>query len=86
MFESRKRDRDTRIGFEREINILFERLMNRQMFFAKGMENEKDLKNVRYSPNKRVNLDTITEMVRTTAMSVNFNLDDFIPKDNDEKK
>ncbi|WP_376777142.1 hypothetical protein [Flavobacterium covae] len=58
--------------------------MNGRLVISESMKSVKDLKNVRYSPNKRVNLDTITEMVRTMAMSVNFNTDEFIPKGKDE--
>ncbi len=84
MFESKKGNRDSRTDFEREINILGENLMNGRLVISESMKSVKDLKNVRYSPNKRVNLDTITEMVRTMAMSVNFNTDEFIPKGKDE--
>jgi hypothetical protein len=73
MFESRKGNRDSRADFERELNILGENLRNGKMFFTEGTrKSTRDLTKVRYSPNKRVNLNTITEMVRTLAMSVNF--------------
>jgi len=84
MFESRKGNRDSRSDFEREINILGENLRNGRLVISESMKSVKDLKNLRYSPNKRVNLNTITEMVRTMAMSVNFNKDEFISKDKDE--
>jgi hypothetical protein len=85
MFESRKRDRDSRAGFEREINILGENIRNGRMFFSEATrKSTEDLTKVRYSSNKRVNLDTISEMVRTMAMSVNFNKEEFIPKDENE--
>lgn len=84
MFDSRKGNRDSRTDFEREINILGENLMNGRLIISESMKSVKDLKNLRYSPNKRVNLNTITEMVRTMAMSVNFNKDEFIPKGKDE--
>ena len=77
MFESKKGNRDSRLDFEREINILGENLMNGRLVISESMKSVKDLKNVRYSPNKRVNLNTITEMVRTLAMSINFNNEDF---------
>ena len=77
MFESRKGNRDSRLGFEREINILGENLMNGRISFSKSTKKStEDLKKVRFSPNKRVNLNTISEMVRTLAMSVNFNHED----------
>ncbi|WP_339887135.1 hypothetical protein [uncultured Flavobacterium sp.] len=86
MFESRKGNRDSRLDFEREINILGENLMNGRLVISESMKSVKDLKNVRYSPNKRVNLNTITEMVRTLAMSINFNNEDFKRDiDNEEK-
>lgn len=85
MFESRKRGRDSRAGFEREINILGENIRNGKMFFSEATrKSTEDLTKVRYSSNKRVNLDTISEMVRTMAMSVNFNMEEFIPKDENE--
>ena len=84
MFDSRKGNRDSRTDFEREINILGENLMNGRLVISESMKSIKDLKNLRYSPNKRVNLNTITEMVRTMAMSVNFNKDKYIPKGKDE--
>ena len=78
MFESRKGNRDSRTDFEREINILGENIMNGKMHFSEGSKKSvQDLKNIRYSPNKRVDLNTITEMVRTMAMSVNFKRDEF---------
>ncbi|MGR3791167.1 hypothetical protein ACUXZJ_09885 [Flavobacterium sp. TN-1] len=59
--------------------------MNGRIFFSEETrKSTKDLSKVRYSSNKRVNLDTISEMVRTMAMSVNFNTDEFIPKGKDE--
>lgn len=82
MFKSRKGNRDSRLDFEREINILGENLMNGRMFFSESTKKStEDLTKVRYSPNKRVNLNTITEMVRTLAMSVYFNNENF----NDEE-
>lgn len=77
MFESRKSNRDSRLDFEREINILGENLMNGRISFSESTKKStEDLKKVRFSPNKRVNLNTISEMVRTLAMSVNFNHED----------
>ncbi len=74
MFESRKRNRDSRADFERELNILGENIRKGKMVFTEGSTKTiHDLRNVRFSSNGRINLDTITEMVRTMAMSVNFN-------------
>lgn len=73
MFESRKGNRDSRRDFERELNILGENIQNGKIKFSMQMKNSTDdLAKVRYSPNKRVNLNTISEIVRTLAMSVNF--------------
>lgn len=86
MFESRKGNRDSRLDFEREINILGENLMNGRMFFSESTKKStEDLTKVRYSPNKRVNLNTITEMVRTLAMSANFNNKNFKQDIDDEE-
>lgn len=79
MFESRKGNRDSRVDFEREINVLGENLMNGRLVISESMRSTKDLKNIRYSPNKRVNLSTITEMIRTLAMSINFDREKFNP-------
>ena len=87
MFESRKGNRDSRLDFERELNMLGENLMNGRMFFSQSTKKSaEDLKKVRYSPNKRVNLNTITEIVRTLAMSANFNNENFKRNINDEEE
>ncbi|QCX53636.1 hypothetical protein [Elizabethkingia sp. JS20170427COW] len=73
MFESRKGNRDSRIDFERELSILGENLENGRIKISTHMKkNAHDLTKVRYTPNRRVDLNTISEMVRTLAMSVNF--------------
>lgn len=73
MFESRKGNRDSRADFERELNILGEKLKGGRIKLAMGLERSfYGLSNARYAPNKRVDLITINEMVRTLAMSVNF--------------
>lgn len=73
MFNSRKGNRDSRQDFERELNILVEAVNSGKMNFAKGMERSThDLLKVRSSPNKRFDLNTITEIIRTLAMSSNF--------------
>jgi len=87
MFESRKGNRGSRVDFERDLNILGENLLNARITFSheikKGPE---DLTKVRYSPNKRVNLNTITEMVRSLAMIHNFTDESFKPKISNEEK
>lgn len=73
MFNSRKGNRDSRKDFERDLNILAEAVKSGKMTFARGTEGSTDdLLKVRSSPNKRFDLNTITEMVRTLAMSSNF--------------
>lgn len=73
MFESRKGNRDSRAEFEREMNILGVNLeRDRIKFSINTKKSIEDLKKVRYSPNRRFDLNTISEMVRTVAMSVNF--------------
>lgn len=73
MFNSRKGNRDSRQDFERELNILVEAVKSGKMNFARGMgRSANDLLKVRSSPNNRFDLNTITEMVRTLAMSSNF--------------
>jgi len=73
MFESKKGNRDSRTDFERELSILGENLENGRIKFSMHMKKSThDLTKVRYAPNRRVDLNTISEMVRTLAMSVNF--------------
>lgn len=79
MFESRKGNRDCRKDFERDINILRENIENGLIKISSHMKKTADdLVKVRHSPNKRVDLNTISEMVRTLAMSVNFNRRDIL--------
>lgn len=73
MFESRKGNRDSRADFERELSVLGENLENGRIKFSIHMKKStQDLTKVRYTPNKRIDLNTVSEMVRTLAMSVNF--------------
>ncbi|WP_392471525.1 hypothetical protein ACF3OC_09555 [Sphingobacterium cellulitidis] len=79
MFESRKGNRDSRADFERELSILGENLENGRIKFSIHMKKStQDLTNLRYAPNRRVDLNTISEMVRTLAMSVNFSHRDML--------
>lgn len=69
MFESRKNYRDSRIEFERDLNLLGELMKNGKIHFAEGLQNSiRGITEVRYSPNKRINLNTVNEMARTMAM------------------
>lgn len=73
MFKSRKGYRDSRKDFERELNILGENLQNGRIVFTEdSKKSTEDLEKVGYTPNERFDLNTISEMVRTIAMSVNF--------------
>lgn len=85
MFESGKNNRNSRQDFERELHILGENIQNGRISFSSAVKKSvKDLTKVRKSPNKRIDLNTITEMVRSIAMSVNFRRDDLNPKTKDE--
>ncbi len=69
MVESRKNYRDSRLEFERHINLLIESIESGQMIIPKNLIKPNDgIFKIRYSPNKRINLNTIDEMVRTMAM------------------
>ena len=71
MVESRKNYRDSRVEFERHLNLLGEALREGKMHIADGLQNSvKGITKVRYSPNKRINLSTVNEMARTMAMMV----------------
>jgi len=69
MIDSRKSYRDSRLEFERHINLLIESIESGQMKIPKTLfkPNEGIFK-IRYSSNKRINLNTIDERVRTMAM------------------
>ncbi len=69
MFESKKSYRGSRVDFERDLNLLGELIKDGKIHFAEGLQNStKGITQVRYSPNKRINLNTVNEMVRTMAM------------------
>jgi len=69
MVESRKNYRDSRVEFERHLNLLGELLRDGKMKVAEGLRNTvKGVANVRYSPNQRINLNTVDEMTRSMAM------------------
>lgn len=81
MFESGKNSRDSRYDFERELNLLSENIINERISFSHSVKRSvRDLSKVRYSSNKRVDLNTITETVRSIAMSVNFRREEFNPE------
>lgn len=74
MFESRKGNRDSRVDFERDLRILEENLKKGRMKFSIGTKKHaNDLLKMRHSPNRRIDLNTVSEIVRTFAMSANFN-------------
>jgi hypothetical protein len=69
MFESKKSYRDTRVDFERHINILMESMMMGNRIVPKGyLKPNEGILRLRYTPNKRINLNTIDERARTMAM------------------
>lgn len=69
MFDSKKNYRDSRLEFERHINLLIESIESGQMIIPRNFLKPNDgIFKIRYSPNKRLNLNTIDEMVRTMAM------------------
>jgi len=71
MFESKKSYRDSRADFERQLNLLGELMREGRMKVAEGLRNSMDgITKVRYSPNNRIDLNTVNEMVRTMAMMV----------------
>ncbi|GEM53661.1 hypothetical protein EB1_34510 [Empedobacter brevis NBRC 14943 = ATCC 43319] len=88
MFKSIKGNRDSRIDFERELNILGENIINERVILSEDLRYlSKEITKARYAPNKRVNLITINEMIRSLAMSVNFyGLDDLETETNNENE
>ena len=69
MIESRKNYRDSRVEFERHLNLLGELMEQGRISIAGGLQNSVDgITKVRYSPNKRINLNTVNEMARNMAM------------------
>tara|TARA_R110000765_G_scaffold341862_1_gene431984 strand:+ start:7303 stop:7569 length:267 start_codon:yes stop_codon:yes gene_type:complete len=69
MIENRKNYRDSRVEFERHINLLIESIQNGKMIIPKGLlKPDEGIFKMRYSPNKRINLNTIDESARTMAM------------------
>lgn len=69
MVESRKNYRYSRRAFERHINLLIESILSRKMIIPKGyMKSDEGVFRIKYSSNKRINLNTIDESARTMAM------------------
>jgi len=57
----------TRAEFEERINYAREQLINGKMHFSKGLRGPDSLFNVRYLPNRRIDLLSIDEMARVNA-------------------
>ena len=57
----------TRAEFEERMNYAREHLKNGLMHFAKGLRGPESLLNVRYLPNRRIDLLSIDEMARLNA-------------------
>jgi hypothetical protein len=69
MIESKKSYRDSRADFERHLNLLGELMKDGKISIAEGLRNSVDgITKVRYSPNKRIDLNTVNEMARNMAM------------------
>tara|TARA_R110000765_G_scaffold341862_1_gene431985 strand:+ start:7599 stop:7844 length:246 start_codon:yes stop_codon:yes gene_type:complete len=69
MVESRKNYRDSRAEFERHLNLLGELMKDGKFHITESSRKSIDgITKVRYSPNKRINLNTVNEMTRTMAM------------------
>jgi len=73
MIESRKAIRYSRKSFERELNIIAERDNNGKLHISRAASRiAHDLRKVSRSPNRRIDLQTITESVRVIMMSADF--------------
>lgn len=71
MVESRKNYRDSRAEFERHLNLLGELMKQGKIHIAEGLQNSVEgITKVRYSPNRRIDLNTVNEMARSMAMMV----------------
>lgn len=69
MVDSRKNYRDSRADFERHLNLLGELMQQGRISIAEGLRNSVEgITKVRYSPNKRIDLNTVNEMARNMAM------------------
>ncbi len=73
MFKSRKSNRDSRMDFARDIMILEDNIKNGRFSFSpQTKKHASDLLKLRYAPNRRIDLDTVNEIVRSLSMSSNF--------------
>ncbi|MFT4847697.1 MAG: hypothetical protein ACI8ZO_000288 [Flavobacteriales bacterium] len=71
MIESRKNYRDSRVEFERHLNLLGEVMKDGKLQITESSRKSIDgITKLRYSTNNRINLNTVNEMVRTMAMMV----------------
>jgi hypothetical protein len=57
----------TRAEFETRMNYAREQLKNGKMHFSKGLRGPDSLLNVRFLPNRRIDLLSIDEMARSNA-------------------
>jgi hypothetical protein len=57
----------TRAEFEERMNYAREQVINGKMHFLKGLRSPDSLLNVRYLPNRRIDLLSIDELARVTA-------------------
>ncbi len=69
MFESKKNYRDSRLEFERHLNLLAELVNDGKIHITEKVYNSlRGISEARYSPNNRVNLNTVNEIIRSMAM------------------
>ena len=60
----------TRAEFEERMNYAREQMKNGKMHFATGLRGPESLLNVRYLPNRRIDMLSIDEMARLTGNQV----------------
>ena len=75
----------TRAEFEERMNYAREQLINGKMHFSKGLRGPDSLLNVRYLPNRRIDLLSIDEMARLHANTIygmrNLDIDEALSDD-----
>ena len=63
-----KKYRNSRLEFERHINLLIESILNKKMIPKDYLKSDDGIHKMRHSPNNRINLNTIDESTRVMAM------------------
>lgn len=68
MYEPRGSFNDSRYEFEQKLNMLAEKIINKRISFAQHTRKTMDgITKVRKLPNGRIDLNTVDELVRSTA-------------------